>query len=109
VAASCVRCAGGIMPRATGDSQVRAMVDRNNRNLRHLQVGMFQEYVPDIMGEPQRLEVYSWGTAWLYRTAMTNGARGTPETDLTPLVFDQRGILLGWGRDFLSDYIKRYE
>jgi len=66
------------MPRATGDSQIRAMVDRNNRNLRRLQVGLFQEYVSDIMGEPQRLEVYSWGTAWFYLTAINNGARGTP-------------------------------
>ena len=36
-------------------------------------------------------------------------ARATPETDLTSLVFDQRGILLGWGRDLLSEHIKRYE
>jgi len=85
------------------------MIERNNRNLLRLQVGMFQEYASDIMGEPQRLEVYSWGRAWLYRTAMTSGARGTPEADLTPLVFDQRGVLLGWGRDFLSDHIKQYE
>jgi hypothetical protein len=40
---------------------------------------------------------------------MPYGARGTPETDLTPLMFDQRGILLGWGRDLLSEHIKRYE
>jgi hypothetical protein len=109
VAASCVGCAGVIVPGGPSNREIRAMIDRNNRNLRRLQVGMFQEYVSDVMGEPQRLEVYSWGTAWLYRTAITNGARGTPETDLTPLVFDQRGVLLGWGRDFLSDHIKRYE
>ena len=40
---------------------------------------------------------------------MLYGARGTPETDLTPLMFDQRGILLGWGRDLLSEHIKCYE
>jgi hypothetical protein len=32
---------------------------------------------------------------------MTHGARGTPEIDLRPLVFDQRGILLGWGERLL--------
>jgi hypothetical protein len=40
---------------------------------------------------------------------MTHGDRGTPETDLTPLVFDQWGILVGWGRDLLSEHIKQYE
>ncbi len=109
VAVSCLGCDSVIMPRATGDRQTRAMIDRNTRNLLRLQVGMFQEYVDDIMGEPQRLEVYSWGTVWLYRTGMTNGARGRPETDLTPLVFDRQGVLLGWGRDFLSAHMKRYE
>ena len=97
------------MPHTTGDSQIRRVIDRNNRNLLRLQVGMFQEYVGDIMGEPQRLETYAWGRAWHYRTAMTASARGTPETDLTPLVFDRMGILLGWGRDFLAAYSKRNE
>ena len=109
VAIRCIGCASIIMPGGPSDRQIRAMIERNNRNLLRLQVGMFQEYASDIMGEPQRLEVYSWGRAWLYRTAMTSGARGTPEADLTPLVFDQRGVLLGWGRDFLSDHIKQYE
>jgi hypothetical protein len=70
---------------------------------------MFEEYVSDTTGEPQRHEGYQWGTVWLYRTAMTHGDRGTPETDLTPPIFDQRGILLGWGRNCLSEHIKRYE
>jgi hypothetical protein len=70
---------------------------------------MFEEYVSDTTGEPQRHEGYQWGTVWLYRTAMPHGARVTPETDLTPLIVDQRGILLGWGRDLLSEHIKRYE
>jgi hypothetical protein len=70
---------------------------------------MVEEYVSDVMREPQRHEGYQWGTVWLYRTAMPHGARVTPETDLTPLIVDQRGILLGWGRDLLSEHIKRYE
>ena len=74
------------------------MIDRNTQKLVHLQAGMFAEYVSDMMGEPQRLEGYPWGTVWLYRTARTPGARGTPETDVTPLVFNQQGILCKRGR-----------
>lgn len=109
VATMCIGCASVFMPGGSSKREIQTMIDRNNRNLLRLQVGMFEEYVSDIMGEPQRLEVYSWGRAWLYRTAVTKGARGTPETDLTPLVFDQRGVLLGWGRDFLADHIKQHE
>jgi hypothetical protein len=97
------------MPGGPSEREIRATIERNNRNLLRLQAGMFEEYVSDIMGEPQRKEVYSWGMAWCYRTGMTKGAHGTPETDLTPLVFDHRGVLLGWGRDFLSEHISRYE
>jgi Protein of unknown function (DUF3192) len=109
VATTYVGCASVFMPGGPSEHEIQAMIERNNRNLLRLQVGMFEEHVSDIMGEPQRLEVYSWGTAWCYRTAMTNGARTAPETDLTPLVFDRRGVLLGWGRDFLADHIKQYE
>ena len=83
------------------------MIDRNTRNLLRLQADLFEEYVLDIMGPPQRLEGYSWGTVWLYRTVLTPKARATPDTDFTPLVFDQRGVLLGWGREFLATYSQR--
>jgi hypothetical protein len=59
------------------------------------------------MGPPQRVEGYAWGTAWLYRTGLTKRARTTPETEFTPIVFDRRGVLLGWGRDVLATYSQR--
>jgi hypothetical protein len=80
------------------------MIDRNTRNLLRLQADLFEEYVADIMGPPQRIEGYPWGTVWLYRTALTKEARATPEPDFTPLVFDRSGVLVGWGRDFLARY-----
>jgi hypothetical protein len=73
----------------------------------HLQPGLFEEYASDIMGPPQRVEGYSWGTVWFYRTAVTKGTRTTPETDSTPLVFDRRRVLFGWGSDFLARYSHR--
>jgi hypothetical protein len=107
VVALCVRCESVLMPSGPSDRELQALVERNNRNLLRLQAGLFEEYVSDIMGPAQRVEGYSWGTAWLYRTALTHGVRAAPETDFTPLVFDRRGILLGWGRDFLATYSHR--
>jgi hypothetical protein len=100
-------CTSLLMPSGSSDRELQAMIDRNTRNLSHLQVDLFEEYVSDIMGPPQRVEGYLWGTVWFYRTALTRGARATPETDYTPLVFDQRGVLLGWGRDILASYNSR--
>ena len=86
---------------------IQALIDRNTRNLLRLQPDLFEEHVFDIMGPPQRVEGYPWGTVWLYRTALTTGVRTTPQTDFTPLVFDRRRILLGWGRDFLATHLDR--
>jgi hypothetical protein len=86
------------------DRNLQATIDRNTRNLLRLQVDLFEEYVLDIMGPPQRIEGYPWGKVWLYRTALTKEVRTIPEADFTPLVFDHRRILLGWGREFLATY-----
>jgi hypothetical protein len=107
VVAFCVGCTSLLMPSGSSDRELQATIDRNTRNLLRLQVDLFEEYVSDIMGPPQRLEGYPWGTVWLYRTALTKGARATPEADFTPLVFDRRGVLLGWGKDILASYSHR--
>jgi hypothetical protein len=104
VVACCVGCTSLLMPNRSSDRELQTMIDRNTRNLLRLQADLFEEYVSDIMGPPQRVEGYPWGTVWLYRTALTKGARVTPETDYTPLVFDRRGVLLGWGNDILALY-----
>jgi hypothetical protein len=97
-------CTNLLMPSRLSDRELQAMIERNTRHLLRLQPDLFEEYVADIMGPPQRIEGYPWGAVWLYRTALTTGARTTPETDFTPLVFDQRGILVGWGSNFLATY-----
>ena len=107
VVACCVGCTSFLMPSGPSDRELQAMIDRNTRNLLRLQIDLFEEYASDIMGPPQRVDGYSWGTVWFYRTALTKGARATPETDFTPLVFDRRGVLLGWGSDFLATYSHR--
>jgi hypothetical protein len=104
--ASGLGCDELLMSSGPSDRNMQAMIERNSRNLLRLQADLFEEYVFDIMGPPQRVEGHPWGTVWLYRTALTKGTRTTPETDFTPLVFDHRRILLGWGRDFLATYRK---
>ena len=96
-----------MMPRGPSDRELQATIDRNGRNLLRLQADLFEEYVAEIMGPPQRVEGYPWGTVWFYRTGLTKGARATPETDFTPLVFDRRGILVGWGKNVLASYSQR--
>jgi hypothetical protein len=107
VVTCCLGCTSLLMPSGSSDRELQAMIDRNTRNLSRLQVDLFEEYVSDIMGPPQRVEGYLWGTVWFYRTALTRSARSTPETDYTPLVFDRRGVLLGWGRELLASYNHR--
>jgi hypothetical protein len=108
VAASVLGCSSLLLPSVSSDRDIQAIIDRNTRNLRRLQADLFEEYVLNIMGPPQRLEGYPWGTVWLYRTALTKQAHATPETDFTPLVFDRRGVLVGWGRELLASYSHRH-
>jgi len=69
------------------------------------------------MGDPERSEGYGWGTAWLYRTAIgtdpsmssTMALYGTTDSDYTPVVFDEKDSLQGWGRNFFKDHVERYE
>ena len=105
--ASSLGCEHLFMSGGPSARSLQALIDRNRRNLLRLQPDLFEEHVVDIMGPPQRVEGYSWGTVWLYRTAYTTTVRTTPETDYTPLVFDRRRILLGWGRDFLAAHLDR--
>lgn len=102
-------CTSLLLPSAPGEREIQALIDRNTRNLRRLQVSLFQEYVSNIMGKPQRVEVYPWGTAWLYRTAKRTGTQRVAEPEFTPLVFDRTGLLVGWGTDALSEQVRRDE
>jgi outer membrane protein assembly factor BamE (lipoprotein component of BamABCDE complex) len=90
-------------------NKVHSVISRNNKNLINLKIGMTQEQVQQHMGQPERSEGYEWGSAWLYRTAMTSGVYGTADGDFTPVVFDENGKLIGWGRNFYTEYVKRYE
>ncbi len=102
-------CVGSPVHSTIKYNSVQSEISRNNKNLLTLKIGMAQEQVLQHMGEPERSEGYEWGSAWLYRTAMTSGIYGTADSDFTPVVFDENGKLAGWGRNFFTQHVKRYE
>jgi hypothetical protein len=70
---------------------------------------MTKSEILKLMGNPERSEGYRWGSAWLYRTAMTSGIYGTLDSDFTPVVFDDSDKLAGWGRNFFAERARKYE
>ena len=90
-------------------SSIQLEIHRNNDALLSLEIGMTKDAVTQKLGKPERSEGYNWGSAWLYRTAMTSGVYGTADSDFTPVVFDSSGKLIGWGRNFFVEQTKRYE
>lgn len=102
-------CVGSPVHSTLKYQSVQSVISRNNKNLMSLKIGMTQEQVLQHMGKPERSEGYQWGSAWLYRTAMTSGIYGTADSDFTPVVFDEKGTLIGWGRNFFIEQVKRYE
>ena len=102
-------CVGSPVHSTLKYSSTQRVIKRNNNNLMKLKVGLSQEEVRSILGNPERSEGYPWGSAWLFRTAMTSGIYGTADSDFTPVAFDHNGTLVGWGRNFLVERTKRYE
>ena len=90
-------------------NSVQGAIADNNRYLLELHVGMAQRDALAVMGPPERSEGNAWGTAMLYRTAMTSGIYGTADSDFTPVMFDPNGQLMGWGRNFFSEQARKYE
>jgi len=102
-------CVGSPVHATFQHGSLQSKIKKNNAHLMDLSIGMDQGQVKQIMGDPEQSEGYKWGSAWLYRTAMTTGIYGTGDSDFTPVVFDEHGRVVGWGRNFFSEHVKRYE
>lgn len=102
-------CVGSAVHSTFKYNSVQSTISENNENLLKLNIGMSRDAVASVMGQPERSEGYAWGSAWLYRTAMTSGVYGTEDSDFTPVVFGQDGTLVGWGRNFFTEHVKKYE
>jgi len=92
-----VSCVGSPVHRTIHYNSVQGAITDNNRHLLELHVGMPQRDALAVMGPPERSEGYAWGTAMLYRTAMTSGIYGTADSDFTPVMFDRMASLWGGG------------
>lgn len=102
-------CVGSPIHSSLKYSSIQSEIERNNENLLQMQIGMTQVETSDLMSKPERSEGYAWGAAWLYRTAMTSGIYGTADSDFTPIVFDEKGTVVGWGRNFFVEHVKRFD
>ena len=90
-------------------NNIQAIINRNNQCLITMRIGITQDETRFHMGGmPERSEGYEWGTVWLYRTAMTSGVYGTADSYFTPIVFDQNGKVVGWGRNFYKERVRHY-
>ena len=109
-----VGCAGGV------PGGLYEFISENRKNLARLNIGMSKAEVHSIMGQKT---VRSFNNP--YRTAMkynknneplevfyywTDGLSddGIQDHELTPVVF-VNGKVIGWGREFFSEYINKYE
>lgn len=101
-------CVGSPIHSTVHYNNVQMTTKKNNAALLNLRVGMTKPDVQKIMGQPERSEGYQWGSAWLYRTAMTSGVYGTADSDFTPIVFDAADVVSGWGRNFFTETERRY-
>ena len=86
----------------------KSEMNKNNQNLLKLNIGMSQEEVMNLMGNPQKNEAYPWGKVLLYRTGLS-GIYSETDADFTPVVVDPNGKCTGWGRNYYIDRKKRYE
>ena len=102
-------CVGSLMHSSLKYGDIQRMIKRHNSNLLDMQIGMTQDEMRHVMGDPESSEAYSWGSVWLYRTAMTSGIYGTADTDFTPIVLGSSGQVQGWGRNYFKDRVRRYE
>lgn len=102
-------CVGSPVHQTLTYNDIQSTIKQNNDKLLQLRIGMSQDDVLILMKKPERSEGYTWGSAWLYRTAMTSGVYGTSDSDFTPIVFGSNGKVIGWGRNFFTEQVKKYE
>lgn len=75
---------------------------RNRELLEQIRVGMTQEQVREIMGSPLTEESYHRPNLWYYytRTQWFDGV--ITRDECTPFVFDEQGLLVGFGIEYLK-------
>ena len=80
----------------------------NRANLNRLEIGMSKGQVLRIMGKPYIREADPVQEWWLYQTEM-DSIYTSPSDELTPVVFDKDGKLIGWGMHLWSEGWLRFD
>ena len=65
--------------------------------------GLTQEQVAEIAGEPLSKELYSTDKLWFYYTNPKWYDGLVTQDECTPFLFDDDGVLLGWGNKYFRD------
>lgn len=71
--------------------------------LADIRVGMTKDQVIEIAGEPLSKELYSTDNLWFYYTDPKWYDGMVTQDECMPFVFDDEGILTGWGRKYYND------
>ena len=79
-----------------------AEASKNKENLNLLQVGMTEDDVRNVMGEPVAGETYCSPRVWYYYTDPQWFDGYITRDECTPVVFDEDGKVEGWGHHYLK-------
>ena len=90
-----------LMASAVSCGFFQAMNQRSK--LEDIRVGMTKEQVVEIAGEPLSRELYSTDTLWFYYTNPKWYDGMVTQDECTPFLFDDEGVLAGWGRKYYND------
>jgi len=71
--------------------------------LEDIRVGMTKDQVVEIAGEPLSKELYSTDNLWFYYTSPKWYDGLVTQDECTPFLFDDDGILTGWGNRYLHE------
>jgi outer membrane protein assembly factor BamE (lipoprotein component of BamABCDE complex) len=102
-----VGCTGSPVHQTLTQSAKATEIRKNHENLLQLQIGMSSEQAAEIVGKPAFTEGYEWGTAWMYRTAMSSGVYSEAPEDFTPVLLNPEGKVAGWGRSAYEEKFNR--
>ena len=72
--------------------------------LADIRVGMTKDQVVEIAGDPLSKELYSTDNYWFYYTDPKWYDGMVTQDECTPFLFDDDGILQGWGHQYFHDH-----
>jgi len=101
-------CVGSPVHRGLTIDAKRKEIRKNHENLLSLKAGMDKSQVTELMGKPNWIAGWQWGSAWMYRTGMLE-AYSEADEDFTPIVFDSDKRLIGWGHSFYANEKQKHE